>query len=364
MSLDVALSHRLGALHLDAKFRVEQRGITALFGPSGAGKTTIVNAIAGLLRPDEGRIVVDGETLLDTVARVFVPARLRRTGYVFQDGRLFPHLNVEKNLRFGWRRTERRATPAEFDEILDLLGLDTLLHRKPATLSGGEKSRVALGRALLAAPRLLLLDEPLAALDAARKAEILPWLERLRDHARLPMIYVTHSVDEVSRLADAMIVLDKGRVAAQGSVFDLLSDPELGALVPAHGVVFPVTIAGERPDGLTELAFDGGVLLVPRLVRLKGTPLRVRLRADEVMLALARPEAISANNVLSAEVIAIRAAGDANVDVQLLCGKVRLLSRITRASLVRLSLAPGAHVFAIVKSVTIDPQLEPPTDEF
>ncbi len=359
MSLDVALRHRLGAFRLDAEFCVARPGVTALFGPSGAGKTTIINAIAGLLRPGEGRIVVDGETLLDSAARIFVPARLRRAGYVFQDARLFPHLSVEQNLRFGWRRTGKRATQDGFDEILDLLGLEPLLRRRPARLSGGEKSRVALGRALLAAPRLLLLDEPLASLDGPRKAEILPWLERLRDRARLPMIYVTHSVDEVSRLADEMIVLDAGRVAAQGSVFDLLSDPELGALVPAHGVVLATRVAEHRPDGLTALAFDGGMLLVPLLSRPHGSTLRVRLRADDVMLALARPEAISANNVLPAEVIGIHPAGETNVDVRLLCGTARLVSRITRASLARLSLEPGAQVFAIVKSVTVDPQLGP-----
>jgi molybdate transport system ATP-binding protein len=361
MSLDVTLRRRLGDFRLDAAFRVERPGVTALFGPSGAGKTTVVNSIAGLMRPDAGRIVLDGEILLDTSARIFVPVQLRRTGYVFQDARLFPHMSVEKNLRFGWRRTGRRAAQPEFDAIVDLLGLEALLGRRPGRLSGGEKSRVALGRALLAAPRLLLLDEPLAALDAARKAEILPWLERLRDHARLPMIYVTHSVDEVARLADAMIVLEAGRVAAQGSVFDLLSAPELGALVPVQGAVFPARICGERPDGLMELAFDGGVLLVSRLAKPAGTPLRVRIRSDEVMLSLVRPEKISANNILPAEVIAIHAAGEANVDVQLLCGKTKLVSRITRASLTRLCLEPGAGIFAIVKSVTIDPQLGPPS---
>jgi molybdate transport system ATP-binding protein len=359
VSLEVSLRHRLGAFRLDTRFEVERPGITALFGPSGAGKTTIVNAIAGLLQPDEGRIIIDGETVLDTVARIFVPARLRLTGYVFQDARLFPHLSVEANLRFGWRRAGKRATQTEFEEILDLVGLEPLLARKPAKLSGGEKSRVALGRALLAAPRLLLLDEPLAALDAARKAEILPYLERLRDRARLPMIYVTHSVDEVSRLADAMIVLDRGSVAAQGSVFDLLSDPELGALVPVHGAVFPARVAEHRSDGLTALAFDGGTLFVPRLSRPVGAPMRVRLRADDVMLALAEPQAISANNILPAEVLAIHAAGDTNAEVRLLCGNVRFVARVTRASLARLCLTPGTRVFAIVKSVTLDPHAGP-----
>lgn len=357
MTLEVAVRHQLGQLVLDAKFEIQRRGITALFGPSGAGKTTIVNAIAGLLRPQHGRVVIDGHVVLDTANNVFVPARLRRTGYVFQDARLFPHLNVEANLRFGWRRAALRADEKRFSEIVDLLGLRPLLRRRPAKLSGGEKSRVALGRALLGAPRLLLLDEPLAALDAARKAEILPYLERLRDLERLPMIYVTHATDEVSRLAEDLIVLSEGRVVAHGSVFDLLSDPDLGGFVPFTGAVFPVRVTGHREDGLTSLAFDGGTLLVPRLAREPGTMLRVRLRADETMLACEAPEAISANNVLAAKILSVHAGGALHADVQLRCGNVKLVARITRASLARLGLAPGQNVFAIVKSVTVDPQL-------
>ncbi|HEY3779022.1 MAG TPA: molybdenum ABC transporter ATP-binding protein [Rhizomicrobium sp.] len=357
MSLEVSLRHRLGTFFLDAAFSVERRGITALFGASGAGKTTIINAIAGLLHPKTGRIVLDGEVVTDTASGVFVPARRRRTGYVFQNARLFSHLSVEKNLLFGWRRAARRLPKQDCEEILDLLGLAPLLARRPERLSGGEKGRVALGRALLASPRLLLLDEPLAALDAPRKAEILPYLERLRDRARIPMIYVTHATDEVSRLADDLIVIESGRVAAQGSVFDLLSDPQFGALVPSPGAVFPARIEKHREDGLTVLRFDGGALLVPRLHRPAGTRLRVRLRADEVMLARKAPEAISANNVLESEVITIPAGSDPHADIRLLCGQLKFVSRITRASIERLGLAPGQRVFAIIKSVTIDPQL-------
>ena len=357
MTIEVALRHTQGRFTLDAAFDVKLGGITALFGPSGAGKTTIVNAIAGLIRPQSGRIAIDGEVVLDTAARVFIPARLRRTGCVFQDARLFPHLSVENNLRFGWRRARVRATLAQFSEIVELLGLSPLLARKPARLSGGEKSRVGLGRALLASPRLLLLDEPLSALDAARKTDILPYLERLRDLHRLPMIYVTHSTEEVSRLADQIIVLQDGRVAAQGTVFDVLSDPGLGALVPSPGAVFPVRVLEHRGDGLTALAFDGGVLLVPHLDRLAGTALRVRLRADDIMLARDAPHAVSANNVLPAKVLSVRTHHGAHADIGLRCGNVKLVARITRSSLERLGFAGGQHVFAIVKSVTVDPQL-------
>jgi len=362
MTVEVALRHRFGNFALDVGFHVQRCGITALFGPSGAGKTTIVNAIAGLVRPQHGRIAIDGRVVLDTAARLFVPPELRGAGYVFQDARLFPHLSVETNLRFGWRRAAERADQARFAEIVGLLGLESLLARRPRRLSGGEKSRVALGRALLASPRLLLLDEPLAALDAPRKAEIFPYLERLRDMERLSMIYVTHSTEEVARLADEMIVLHEGRVAAQGPVFDLLSDPELGALVPSHGAVFPATVAEHRNDGLTAIAFDGGILLVPHLDRPLAAALRVRLRADDLMLAREAPQAISANNVLAAEVISVHAQHATQADVRLRCGNVKLVSRITRASLARLGLAAGQRVFVIVKSVTVDPQPGTPHD--
>src|SRR5579871_6843671 len=266
MTSDVALRHRFGDFSLDASFRIG-KGVTALYGPSGSGKTTIVNALAGLLRPDHGRIVVDGETLLDTDTGAFVSARRRRTGYVFQDARLFPHYSVRQNLLFGARRATKCTFSPRLDDVVELLGLQSLLGRKPGKLSGGEKSRVALGRALLSGPRVLLLDEPLAALDAKRKSEIIPYLERLRDSVRPPMIYVTHSVEEVSRLAEDLIVLHNGKIVASGSVFDLLCDPLLGPLVPTHGAVFPATVHEHRADGLTALAFDGGVILVPHLPR-------------------------------------------------------------------------------------------------
>jgi molybdate transport system ATP-binding protein len=356
MTIEIRLHHRFGAFVLDAAFAIERPGVTALFGPSGAGKSTIANAIAGLFRPAQGRIVIGGRVVFDSSTNIALPPRARRIGYVFQDARLFPHMSVENNLRFGWRRAPERAGAAEFARIVGLLGLDDLLGRKPAKLSGGEKSRVALGRALLASPSLLILDEPLAALDAARKAEILPWLERLRDEAGLPMIYVTHALDEVARLADSIVLLRDGRVVAQGDAFDLLPDLEFANLAGASplGAVFAAEVAHHRDDGLTELAFDGGTLLVPRLDAESGTRLRVRLRAEDVMLARVVPGAISANNVLSATVAATRAADDIHADVQLRCGNVKIVARITRASFARLEIVPGLAMFAIVKSVIVD----------
>jgi molybdate transport system ATP-binding protein len=213
--LEVTLYHRQGDFTLDIAFRTDSRA-TALFGPSGSGKTTALNAIAGLLRPERGRIVFDGRIMLDTDSDVFVPPYLRRMGYVFQDGRLFPHLTVRQNLLFGrffaGRHAAARRDPAmTLDNVVELLGIAHILARRPANLSGGERQRVAIGRALLCEPCMLLMDEPLAALDGARKAEILSVLERLRDVARVPILYVSHDVAEVSRIANNLIVLDNGR---------------------------------------------------------------------------------------------------------------------------------------------------------
>jgi len=350
MSVEVEIRHRFGAFALDVAFRTERAGVTALFGPSGAGKTSIVNAVAGLLRPDEGRIVIAGRVVLDTKAGVFVPARARRTGYVFQDSRLFPHMNVEDNLRFGWRRAPQRMDEHEIEHVVEMLGLTRLLERSPKALSGGEKGRVALGRALLSSPDILLLDEPLAALDAARRAEILPYLERLRDETKLPMFYVSHTVDEVARLADEIVVLRDGSVAAQGSVFDLLT--RIAGEIEPVGAVIDARIDSHGED-LSVLVFDTGRLLVPRIAREVGARVRVRLRAEDIMLAREEPRAISANNILPAAIAAI-ARGPRQADIQLALGAARMVARITLASAKRLELAPGAHVFAIVKSVIVD----------
>ena len=361
MSLSVRIRHDFGGFELAADFTIDRPGITALFGPSGSGKSSIVNTIAGLLHPQQGNIVIGGETVLDTSSRVFVPPQLRRVGYVFQDTRLFPHMTVESNLRFGWRRAPIRADESEFARIVAMLGLEALLARWPAKLSGGEKNRVALGRALLASPRILLLDEPLAALDAARKAEILPYLERLHDEAKLPMLYVSHSLDEVAQLADSVIVLKNGRTVAQGPVFDMLADLDISALTgtPSFGAVIDTRVSAHRQDdGLSVLVFDGGELIVPLLRHAVGQRLRVRIRAEDVMLAAEEPRTISANNVLLSTVTNLRETGSSHADVQLQCGKARFVARITRASAHRLGLKPGMPMFAIMKSVIVDPQAQ------
>jgi molybdate transport system ATP-binding protein len=350
MSLEVALKHRLGSFALDITFTTKGQ-VTALFGPSGSGKSSVVAAIAGLWRPREGRIAVAGRVLTDT-PKLFVPPEQRRLAVVFQDARLFPHMTVDDNLKFGWRRAAQKAGTAEIAHVIDLLGLGALLARRTRDLSGGEKSRVALGRALLASPDMLLLDEPLAALDATRRGEILPYLERLARDTKLPMLYVSHQVDEVARLADEIVVIQNGRVAAQGPVFELLTDVEQIAGVPPLGAVFDAKVAEHQPDGLWRLTFDGGVLFVPALPQAQGARVRVRLRAEDLMLALEEPRHISANNVLACTIRTVKPVGD-HVDVQLLCGGTRLVSRITGASSARLGLAPGQAVYAVVKAVTV-----------
>src|SRR5262245_3797446 len=282
MGAGIQLRHTLGAFRLDASFEFgDQSCVTALFGPSGSGKSTVINAIAGLLRPDSGKIVLDGETLLDTARGISVPARERRIGVVFQDTRLFPHLSVKANLLYGWQRAQKKADAAGIDFVISLLGLEGLLERRPRTLSGGEKSRVALGRALLMNPRALLLDEPLAALDAARKTEILPYLDRLVRETMIPMLYVSHSLDEVARLADRMVVIDTGRVIAEGSLFDVTQRLDLIAgkeLLP--GAVLEARIVShDAAHDLTELNLAGESLVVPRIDKALGDKVRIRIDA-------------------------------------------------------------------------------------
>ncbi len=348
MSAEVAIRHAYGNFTLDVAFTAASGGVTALFGPSGSGKTSIVHALAGLMRPTEGRIVLEGRTVLDTKADLFVPPEKRRIGLVFQDARLFPHMSVEKNLLFGWRRSPARATPDEIARTVSLLGLEKLLARAPKNLSGGEKSRVALGRALLASPDILLLDEPLASLDAARRAEILPWLERLRDIARIPIFYVSHSLDEVARLADRVVLLDGGRVTAEGSVFDLLAG--LGAEKPLGAVL--EARAGDVQDGLQILLFDGGRLMVTDM-HAPGARVRVRIGADDILIAREAPRGISANNILPVTISSVRLDGP-RAEVEMHCGRARLVARVTAASVSRLGLGPDAAAFAVIKAVIVE----------
>jgi molybdate transport system ATP-binding protein len=358
MSLEVDISHRQGAFDLQASFRSDGR-LTALFGRSGSGKTTLVNAIAGLVRPQRGRIAVDGVVLLDTEAGVFVRKHRRQIGYVFQEGRLFPHLSVRQNLQFGrWFAGRRDSMPASgFDAVVDLLGIRDLLKRRPGGLSGGEKQRVAIGRALLAQPRLLLMDEPLASLDEARKAEILPYIERLRDEAGVPIVYVSHAVREVARLATTIVVLEEGRVASNGSLRETLGD-RLAVSVRSDRescTILEGRIAEhDERFGLTHVETPAGTLHVPRLTGDVGATVRVLVMARDVMLSVNRPDGISALNVLPGTVEDVAAGDGAWVDVRLRCGEADLLARLTRRSVEELGLQPGRSAFALVKSMSFD----------
>ncbi|HLY45133.1 MAG TPA: molybdenum ABC transporter ATP-binding protein [Stellaceae bacterium] len=354
--LSVALTHRLGAFVLDAAFD-SGAGLTALFGRSGAGKTTLINMVAGLIRPDHGRILVDGEALTDTERGVFVPPRRRRIGYVFQEGRLFPHLTVRQNLLYGRWFAAKRAPAGDVDQIVELLGIAALLGRRPANLSGGEKQRVAIGRALLARPRLLVMDEPLASLDEARKAEILPYIERLRDEARVPILYVSHLVGEVARLATTLVVLSEGRVAAVGPAAAIMGRIDLFPLTgrAEAGAILATRVAGhDNAFGLTILRAAAGELRVPALDLPVGAALRVRIRARDVMIALTPPAGLSALNVLPGTVAEIGHAEGAIVELRLDCAGEALVARLTRRSVETLGLEPGRPVYAVIKSIAFD----------
>ena len=356
MSLAVDATHQFGSFVLDAHFVSDGR-LTAFFGRSGSGKTSLINVIAGSVRPERGRIVLDGLTLVDTEQGIFVPRHRRRVGYVFQEGRLFPHLTVRQNLLFGRWFTPRRERHIGIGQVLDLLGIAHLLDRRPGALSGGEKQRIAIGRALLTSPRLLLLDEPLAALDDTRKEDILPFIERLRDEAEVPIVYVSHSLAEVMRLATTVVTIDDGRIIATGPPAEVLGRRDLiasHAVAEAGALIDAVIAEHDQSFGLTTLRSAAGSLQVPRLDLPVGTPVRVRIRARDVMIATTRPEGLSALNVLPGVVTALDKTDDDLVEIGLDCGGLRLVARLTRKSVDALRLASGRQVFAVIKSVAFD----------
>jgi molybdate transport system ATP-binding protein len=356
MTLSLDIRHRLGTFLLDVRFETGS-GLIALFGRSGAGKTSVVNAIAGLIRPDQGTVLLHGTVLVDTARGVFVPPHRRRIGYVFQEGRLFPHLTVRQNLLYGHWFTPPAARSDAFERVLGLLGIESLLERRPGRLSGGEKQRVAIGRALLSNPRLLLMDEPLAALDEARKAEILPYIERLREQSRVPIVYVSHSIAEVTRLASTIVLLSEGKVAAVGPVSEVMHRLDLFPLTgraEAGAVVEAVVERHDERFGLTELRSRAGSWRLPRLDAEVGARLRLRVRARDVMLAKSAPTDVSALNVLAGIVADIRVGEGPIVDIRLDCNGEALLARLTRYSVERLGIAPGTPVHALIKSVALD----------
>lgn len=355
--ISVDIRCRVGDFPLDVQFRGEG-GVTALFGRSGAGKSSVVNAIAGLLRPETGRIVIGDDVLFDAERGIDVAVHKRRIGCVFQDARLFPHLTVRQNLTYGARFSKGRDGAVDFDRIVDLLGISAILDRGPQNLSGGEKSRVALGRAFLSRPRLLLMDEPFAALDDQRKAELLPYLERLRDEFGIPIVYVSHAMAEVARLADTLVLMADGRVTRFGPVADVLSDAATAPLLGLReaGAILQGQVLDHAEDGLTQVATAGGTIWLPRMRSGKGAKVRLRILAQDVLVATEAPNGLSALNVLRGQITDIRIGNGPGALIQIALGDDRILARITRRSAQTLGLAVGKTVYAILKTVSVAPE--------
>ena len=358
-AITVRLRDQRGAFTLDASFEAPGRGVTAIFGPSGSGKTTVLRCIAGLHRAGEGHVAIKGDVWQD--GSRFRPVHQRPIGYVFQEASLFSHLSVRGNLLFG-ARAGSDAPLLGFDEAVALLGLAQLLDRAPLTLSGGERQRVAIGRALLSRPRLLLMDEPLCALDQAAREEILPFLEQLHERLSLPVLYVTHDMTEVERLADRIILMERGRVIGAGPLAQMQSDPDqplMGARDAAVSLEGEV-IACDAAYGLASLAVTGGVFLVPALRAQVGERRRLRIVAGDVSLALAAPSGSTIVNILPARILDARQSGDHQMTAVLGLGAdgagAHLLARVTRRSWDQLALAPGLVVHAQVKGAALTPR--------
>ena len=354
MSLAVRFSHRFPSLQLDIDFAAPTPGVTVLFGPSGCGKSTVVMAVAGLLHPDRGRITLDGAVLTDTVAGPSLPPERRRIGLVFQDARLFPHMPVLQNLRYGMRRAA--PGPIRLDDVVDLLGIGGLLARRPNTLSGGERQRVAIGRALLAQPVLLAMDEPLASLDAPRKAEILPFLGQLKSALKLPILYVTHAPEELASLADTVVLVEAGRVIAAGPLEDVIarSDLPLARRDDAGAVMTARVVGHDAVRRLTRLQAGGVTLFVSLLDRPPGAVLRLVIPARDVILATAEPGPTSVHNSLPGHVRAVTEDAGAHIAlVEVALDGATLLARVTPDAVQQLGLSVGRPVLALVKSMAI-----------
>ncbi|MFQ0815651.1 molybdenum ABC transporter ATP-binding protein [Brucella anthropi] len=349
--LAVSITGRNGAFAIKADFAADW-GVTALFGHSGAGKTTLLKMIAGTLRPQSGRIAVGDFTLFDAQMGIDLPPERRRIGYVFQEARLFPHMSVRRNLTYA-RWAGRRQATRSFDEVVALLGIEPLLDRRPSTLSGGERQRVAIGRALLSDPALLLLDEPLSSLDHARRQEILPFIERLRDESRVPIVYVSHEIDEVARLADEIVLLSAGRVAASGAAADVF--PLIDAEGEGGGVLLEGTVSAyDARYKLAEIDLGGASFQLGDAGLKQHMHVRLRVRARDVSIARKVPQAISIRNLLPVTVTGIEAGEGPNAHVSLDFRGRRLGARLTRRSVDELALRAGDEVVALVKAVSVD----------
>lgn len=356
--IEVAVKATRGHFTLNATLS-STGGVTALFGPSGAGKSTMIAMIAGLIRPTTGRIVLNGRVLFDSAQRINIPPHRRHIGVVFQEDRLFPHLSVRQNLRYGewFSKGFNKHRSVNLDEVIALLNLEPLLNREPSHLSGGEKQRVSLGRALLSSPDLLLMDEPLSNLDPLRRLEILPYLERLRDHKSIPMVYVSHTVEEVVRLADQVVVLDRGAIIANGATQSVLNNSDLWPIFgeqDAGSIVAARIIGHDAGHGLTHLALGDEKLMIPLITGAAGSEVRLRILARDVAVATTRPTQISIRNILSGTVTGIVLDKSSSAEIKIAAGGATLMARITQASVKDLNLTVGQQVYALLKAVAMD----------
>lgn len=354
--LELDFSQKLGDLQLEVTTQLPTESITAVFGLSGAGKTSLINVIGGLTKPNTGRVVLNGRTLVDMEKGICLPPEQRHIGYVFQDARLFPHYRVKSNLRYGMSPVMKDR----FDDIVELLGIEKLLNRYPITLSGGEKQRVAIGRALLTAPEILLMDEPLASLDLPRKRELLPYLEKLSQDVKIPILYVSHSLDEILRLADKVIVMAQGKVKAFGALEDVWASSVLRPWLQQETLssVVSATVHSQHSDyEMTAVIVGSQKLWIPRVEAQQGVDVRIRIDAADVSLVLEKPQVSSIRNILAAEVVEWIEDGE-QVDVKLDLGEEHYLwARITRWARDELSIRKGRKVYAQVKSVSLSRHL-------
>jgi molybdate transport system ATP-binding protein len=353
--LNVAATKQFGDFALDAQFESPTPGVVALFGRSGSGKSSLVNVVAGLLHAASGRVSLNDTVLFDSESRIDVPTERRRIGYVFQDARLFPHLKVTANLNYGRARAVGRAF-VSMEQVVELLGLERLLQRRTHQLSGGERQRVAIGRALLAQPQLLLLDEPLASLDSAKRAEVLPYLESLRDQLALPMVYVSHDFDEVLRLATYLVLMDNGRVVAQGGVAEMSLNPALRAIIGADAVgavVDGTVLNSDTQSGLARVRVGSGELHVKLTGYSEGQTLRVQLLARDLIVATQAPQGLSVRNSLKGVIASITADEEDSDLIAVDIGGRLIMARVTRAATRELGLVPGLEVWALVKAVSL-----------
>lgn len=366
--LSLSLQKQEGSFRLDAELEAAA-GVTGIIGPSGAGKSMLLAAIAGLADPDKGSIHLDNQPLYDSAQNINLSPEYRELGMVFQDARLFPHMTVKSNLVFSRRKT--RAALCTFDETVDLLDIHHLLTRRPHHLSGGEKQRVAIGRALLSAPAALLMDEPLASLDLARRREIMPFLERLRHRFDLPILYVSHNLDETLRLADGVIVMDQGKILARGSVEDTLSRIDVQSLImgtapnndhPEPLTIVAATIGKRSDDGLSSIETPWGALTAPNLSGRYGDRVRLRIRARDIVLSTAEPTSLSIRNVIPGTIGTMTEAGDAQVDVLVRPSHDSeaqpVWARVTRRAATDLALEPGRPIWALLKAVVLTSDIE------